>query len=335
MPASMAASRMLSKPSHSTSYSAPSCSMVTTEATTASGRRGLEHRWLAGGEGARLDVGRNGMRGNGSEVSRARAQKWRERSRPRRRRGGCRARARGAARARSLAVVSPVRFAAASGRDELVGRGTRGRTCLEMRRWSGFAAGAAKAERAMEAMVAMDVPGVVLAERGVDQPHRLRATWQGGYRIRDLISAGSALRFLSVLLRLGAKGPMGASRLAARASPHTASRARHGAHHRALRRGVPGGAHRGHLPHRRLPQVRRQQGPSRWPLRDADPTPPRDARRIRPFAPPPSRRGAPTHHLPPPPRPSVHRHRRRRRVGEGPPDHPHPLQPLRRAASKR
>ena len=39
--------------------------------------------------------------------------------------------------------------------------------CLELRRLVSFAAGAAKAERAMEAMVAMDVPGVVLAERGV------------------------------------------------------------------------------------------------------------------------------------------------------------------------
>ena len=61
MPASMAASRMLSKPSHSTSYSAPSCSMVTTEATTASAPRGLEptaglpearaRAWTSGGTG--------------------------------------------------------------------------------------------------------------------------------------------------------------------------------------------------------------------------------------------------------------------------------------------
>ena len=34
---------------------------------------------------------------------------------------------------------------------------------------------------------------------------------------------------------------MGASRLAARASPHTASRARDGAHHRALRPGISSG----------------------------------------------------------------------------------------------
>ena len=80
--------------------------------------------------------------------------------RARARRGGARGRSRSCRRCDSPRYL---------GRDVvfLVGRGTRGRTCLEMRRLVSFAAGAAKAERAMEAMVAMDVPGVVLAERGV------------------------------------------------------------------------------------------------------------------------------------------------------------------------
>ena len=140
------------------------------------------------------------MREDGSEVSRARSKgartftsaRWTRGMRARARRGGARGRSR--SRRRCDSRRSPrgdVVF--------LLRRGTRGRTCLEMRRLVSFAAGAARAERAMQAMVAMDVPGVFLAERGGGMPARTATAVPLGTAdivSRDLISAGSALRFL-------------------------------------------------------------------------------------------------------------------------------------------
>ena len=191
--------------------------------------------------------------------------RWTRGMRARARRGGARGRSR--SRRRCDSRRSPrgdVVF--------LVGRGTRGRTCLEMRRLVSFAAGAARAERAMQAMVATDVPGVFLAERGGGMPARTAtgATWHGGYRIPRSHQRGK--RAPVSLTSRSKHRTRGASRLAPRASPHTTSRAHHGAHHRALRRGVPGGAHRWHPPHRRLPQVRRQQRPGALSALRPDPT---------------------------------------------------------------